>query len=157
VVVRDASGSVSVPDLAPASYVGSSGTNGTDGFFVRNTGFVPEDVADGMSQTFVFGERSQRISDATWAGAPPGVRLCTKPGWPVRDCRPSWALVLGRAGDRPNDPASEADGFGSLHPGGAQFGLGDGSVRFVPDTIEPRVFRALATRSGGEMVNPNED
>jgi hypothetical protein len=156
ITVRGSSGGDRVARLAAGTFVGSAGTDGTDGVFARNRMLVPEDVADGLGQTFVFGERSWSVSGATWTGAPPGFELCTAPGSPTRDCRPSSALVLGVARDRPNDP-SAADGFGSQHPGGAQFALGDGSVRFVPDTIQPRVFRALATRSGGEMIDADGD
>lgn len=38
----------------------------------------------------------------------------------------------------------------SMHPGGAMFGLGDGSVRFISQTISMREFARLVTRSGGE-------
>jgi len=40
----------------------------------------------------------------------------------------------------------------SFHHGGANFGLGDGSVRFVSESIDLRVFGALCTRAGGEVV-----
>ncbi len=40
----------------------------------------------------------------------------------------------------------------SYHPGGAQVLLTDGSARFVSETVEIRVWRALATRAGGEVV-----
>jgi type II secretory pathway pseudopilin PulG len=40
----------------------------------------------------------------------------------------------------------------SLHPGGALFAFGDGSVRFLPYTVEP-LLPALATRSGGETTD----
>ena len=43
-------------------------------------------------------------------------------------------------------------GFRSRHPGGVNFLLGDGSVRFLKDTIDTATFRALGTRSGGEVV-----
>ena len=49
-----------------------------------------------------------------------------------------------------------ADGFGSLHPGGCQFLLCDGSVRFMKETLAPQVFRALATRAGGEVVGADQ-
>jgi prepilin-type processing-associated H-X9-DG protein len=41
----------------------------------------------------------------------------------------------------------------SLHPGGVNVLLGDGSVRFVKDSINIATWRALATRAGGEVVS----
>lgn len=46
------------------------------------------------------------------------------------------------------DPA----GFGSAHTGGAQFVLGDGSVRFVSQNIAQQTLDALYTIDGGETV-----
>jgi prepilin-type processing-associated H-X9-DG protein len=46
-----------------------------------------------------------------------------------------------------------ADGFSSDHPGGCNFVFADGSVRFLKETIAHEVFRALASRAGGELVN----
>ena len=40
----------------------------------------------------------------------------------------------------------------SYHPGTVQTALVDGSVRSVQETIDPGVWRALATRAGGEVV-----
>jgi hypothetical protein len=40
--------------------------------------------------------------------------------------------------------------FGSKHPGGAQFVLGDASVRFINESISTVVWRAAGTRNGGE-------
>jgi hypothetical protein len=40
--------------------------------------------------------------------------------------------------------------FGSQHPGGTQFVLADGSVRFVPDTIDFAVYLATGSKDGGE-------
>jgi prepilin-type N-terminal cleavage/methylation domain-containing protein/prepilin-type processing-associated H-X9-DG protein len=61
----------------------------------------------------------------------------------------------------PNDPrwdcsnASHNPGQAaarSAHTGGVNILLGDGSVRFVTNGVNPVVWQALATRSGGEAV-----
>lgn len=43
--------------------------------------------------------------------------------------------------------------FGSNHPGGCQFALADGAVRFVSETIEFSVYLATGSRDGGEPVS----
>lgn len=40
--------------------------------------------------------------------------------------------------------------FGSKHPGGAQFVLGDASIRFITENIDMVVYRAAGTSAGGE-------
>jgi prepilin-type N-terminal cleavage/methylation domain-containing protein/prepilin-type processing-associated H-X9-DG protein len=42
--------------------------------------------------------------------------------------------------------------MGSMHTGGANFGLGDGSVRFIRQSIPIATYRAMASRNGGEVV-----
>jgi prepilin-type N-terminal cleavage/methylation domain-containing protein len=59
----------------------------------------------------------------------------------------------------PNDKVPDISSMGigffaarSFHPGGVSATLGDGSVRFVSETIELETWRALATRAGGEIL-----
>jgi prepilin-type processing-associated H-X9-DG protein len=47
-------------------------------------------------------------------------------------------------------------GAGSRHPGGLNAVFGDGSVRFLKLSINPMVFRALITKSGGEVVGADQ-
>jgi prepilin-type N-terminal cleavage/methylation domain-containing protein/prepilin-type processing-associated H-X9-DG protein len=42
-------------------------------------------------------------------------------------------------------------GFGSTHPGGAQFAMGDGSVRFIPQSMAPAVLAQFANRADGKL------
>jgi len=41
----------------------------------------------------------------------------------------------------------------SAHPGGVNLLMGDGSVRFVADSIAREAWRGLGTRNGGELVD----
>lgn len=52
--------------------------------------------------------------------------------------RPTYAIVTSR----------------SYHPGGVNAAMVDGSVRFYSESIETGVWRALATRGGGESLTP---
>lgn len=42
--------------------------------------------------------------------------------------------------------------FGSLHAGGANFALGDGSVRFLSESLPQGMLQRLAVRNDGELV-----
>ena len=42
--------------------------------------------------------------------------------------------------------------FGSYHVGGAQFAMADGSVRFISENVDLRLYQSLATRGNGEIV-----
>jgi prepilin-type processing-associated H-X9-DG protein len=41
----------------------------------------------------------------------------------------------------------------SLHPGGVNLMLADGSVRFIKSSVDLTTWRALGTRNGGEVVS----
>jgi hypothetical protein len=59
----------------------------------------------------------------------------------------------------PNSREPDAAHHGSVvtasrsnHPGGTQVALSDGSVRFVPETVDLLTWRALFSRNGGEVI-----
>jgi prepilin-type processing-associated H-X9-DG protein len=41
----------------------------------------------------------------------------------------------------------------SAHPGGVNVLFGDGSVRFIKDSISPQTWMALGTRNNGEVIS----
>jgi prepilin-type processing-associated H-X9-DG protein len=53
----------------------------------------------------------------------------------------------------PNSPLGHTDEFCSLHPGGANVLMGDGSVRFVKQQINLLTWAALSSRSNGEVIS----
>src|SRR5262245_8973227 len=57
------------------------------------------------------------------------------------------------APDRFFDNPNVADGFKSWHPGGANFALADGSVRFLSRTIDHQTFQYLGCRHDGQAVS----
>jgi len=74
---------------------------------------------------------------------------------------------------RPNEPTPDCMGssFGNIkvvftpygwraarskHSGGVNLLMADGAVRFVEDGVDPSLWRALATRGGGEVVESGE-
>jgi prepilin-type processing-associated H-X9-DG protein len=42
--------------------------------------------------------------------------------------------------------------FGSMHAGGANFAMCDGSVRFLSENMDLQTFRAMGTRMGSEVI-----
>jgi prepilin-type N-terminal cleavage/methylation domain-containing protein/prepilin-type processing-associated H-X9-DG protein len=134
------------------------------GIFYRNSRVSFADITDGTSNTIAVGERSHNLSYVTWVAR-------SIDGWlgktsPIEggtdQFNPSpeecWTQIMGPAGleDGPrtiNNPEAHVEDYWSRHPGGANFLFGDGSVRFLKSTINPVPWRALATRSFGEVIS----
>jgi prepilin-type processing-associated H-X9-DG protein len=48
---------------------------------------------------------------------------------------------------------AEQQGFRSRHPGGVQFCMVDGSVRFVAESVDNQTYRVACSRNGGEGLS----
>jgi len=153
----EADGSV-LTELAVANYVAMFGTEEvdecaelpvgepcrSDGPFFHNSHVNFALVLDGLSQTIFVGERHTFRPRAerwqsTWTGAVP-------------DGEETFARIVGVADHTPNHPDTHFEDYSSHHPGGANFLLGDGSVRFISEMIDEATYQALATIRDGDLV-----
>lgn len=118
-------------------------TGGCNGLFFRTTYREPSylaQVVDGTSQTLLVGEdlpaqnahSAAYFSNADWASCHAPPNFFFRPPQP----RDWW----------------DAISFRSRHPHGVHFCLADGSVTFLSQDIEHRLYRALSTKAGGEAV-----
>jgi len=150
---------------APSNWIDPTGVFGVD--FVNKVA----DLRDGSSNTIMVGETARFKNDldnnfneynrGAWFGSSLGSGV-TRP------------QVLALTGPKinanpviPDVPATSYNtdfynpifqnmgqfGFRSQHPGGANFLFGDGSVKFLKDTINLTTFRSIGTASMGETVS----
>ncbi len=155
-------------DVAGANYVGvfgvgEPGVDG-DGVLYRGSNVRPNDIADGMSNTLCVGERSENLNagrgQATWTGVPAGASLWSCAPDPFDPdggtCRheEGSGMILGHTGEShgPGDPWGDVNQFLSRHDRGAHFLYCDGHVRFLKGSIDYNTYKALSTRSAGEVV-----
>jgi prepilin-type N-terminal cleavage/methylation domain-containing protein/prepilin-type processing-associated H-X9-DG protein len=131
------------------------GTNGSydglsngDGMFYRTDytrKLTVRDISDGASATFMFGEDlSSQNRWLSWPYANNAYGTCAIPP----NIRRSDGTLYDPA-DWPNTWS-----FRSNHGGGLHFAYADGSVHFVSDSIDLRVYRAASTIRGGEPMTP---
>jgi prepilin-type N-terminal cleavage/methylation domain-containing protein/prepilin-type processing-associated H-X9-DG protein len=121
-----------------------------DGVIFRNSWARPvtlKKVTDGTSKTFMVGENvisqdfqsSAFFADGSWSSC----------GIPLN------FFLYGVSDDELKFQRwNQVRGFKSLHPGGVHFVMCDGSVHFVNESIDMAIYRALATRNGGETASP---
>ena len=115
---------------------------GCNGLFFRVTYQEPKrfaSITDGLSNTLMIGEDVVLHNGSSAAYYANG----------------DYCACHGPINYKPNPPAPlewlNVTTFRSNHPGGAQFAIADGSVRFVSQSTDQLLYRGLCTRSGGEV------
>jgi prepilin-type N-terminal cleavage/methylation domain-containing protein/prepilin-type processing-associated H-X9-DG protein len=169
--VHDGSPHPSGALLGRSSYVGNAGQQEpwsapretwdgiANGPLYRNSWLRVSRIADGMAQTVVLGEHTQRNSQKAWAGTVAGA-WC-QPATPISEPDAAATLVLVHSGPAqgehdiihpPNDPLAHVCQMIADHPQGVNVAFGDGGVRFVVETIDHDAWAAISSINGGEVV-----
>jgi prepilin-type processing-associated H-X9-DG protein len=106
----------------------ASPNNPEKGVLVHDRGFAEREITDGLSKTAVVGEcAAGDWPDGQWINGRNLFDQAYAVNWPT------WE-----------------DELRSRHPGGAHALFGDGAVRLLAETVEPRILAAACTRAGGE-------
>lgn len=137
-----------------------------DGPFYRNSKVRIAVITDGTSNTIFVGEHSSRLSDKSWAGVVPGGFVHPRFTTPENRPEASTALTLMHIG--PSGGELDITGFPIIHPvnfptyhvgqmyaehlTGGNILYGDGSVRFMPETIDLILAAELASMNEGEVA-----
>jgi len=135
------------------------------GTFFLNSHVRYEDITDGSSFTIFVGEKAHG-GDLGWMSGTRATLRNTGSGVNFTRGAVTGGLAADDDGDAGRggkagagadmDPDLYVGGFSSRHPGGANFLFGDGSVRFLKNSINPRILRRLAARADGDMISADQ-
>ncbi len=125
------------------TYDGCGAGNGV--IWENNSPLRITDITDGSSNTIMLGEAlTGKDYQNAWCHMDNAIATCAySPN--------AKSPVTGK--DYPPDQWWNRYAFTSAHPGGVQFAMTDGSIRFINDSIPLATFRALGTRAGGEVAS----
>jgi prepilin-type N-terminal cleavage/methylation domain-containing protein/prepilin-type processing-associated H-X9-DG protein len=157
-----------------------TGTTPPESLIVKNKKTRLADATDGLSNTVVFVESagrpfvyrrggkvvgsvpSHRVNAGGWARPASDVTLngstadgSVFPGRTVVNAA-NGEDVSGQPFPHPYYVTEGTGGLFSFHAGGINVLLGDGSVRFIKDSVSLPAFAALVTRAGGEVISSDQ-
>ena len=130
-----------------------------NGVFFLNSKIRYDDITDGSAHTIFLGEKKRNGTDLGWGS---GTRATLRnTGRTIN--RPDVPGAGTIDGDADDDGGAQAaanpslagfvGGYGSFHSGGSNFAFGDGSIKFLKNSINLKVFQALGNRKDGEAIS----
>ena len=131
---------VEITQLPTSNYVGVFGTIEPDdsipapigdGAFIENRPTRLCQFKRGLSNTFIFGERTMAQAPSSWLGT-------------ALEGEDAAARIVGSALEGINNPIADECDFSSRHGGGANFLWGDGHTSFVVENIDLNLYHRLA-------------
>ena len=141
----------------PTTQTTPPGSGTGSGIFWRQcSGVSLASITDGTSNTFLAGEQIMRVTQwNAWVEANQSIGSTAVP---LNYLAPGVAIngsgsVVTASGASDRGNWFHWYSFRSLHPGGANFALCDGSVKFIKSTINMPVYQALSTRNQSEIVS----
>jgi len=137
--------------------VGVPGQTTGSGIFWRQCSGVPlAQITDGTSNTFLAGEQIQKVT--AWNAWVEANQSIGSTAIPLNYIAPGVAITgsdstILATGKTDRYSFHHWYSFRSLHPGGGNFAMCDGSVKFVKSTVNIATYQALSTRAQGEVIS----
>lgn len=135
-----------------------------NGIFSACSKTAISDIVDGSSNTILIGEsqtdpafdKDGQGMDHWYIGSPQADPCACNGGTGGTEFTEAVGTTILGMNLRNVNPAANGSlmeiTFGSWHEGGAFFTLGDGSVRFISENVDLRLYQSISTKQGSEPV-----
>lgn len=122
----------------------------SNGVFYLGSKTKFSEIGDGSSNTIFLSEKISPNGDLGWMS---GTRATLRNGTMEKDELRSGfrAMNSSTTSSNPDNGSLVMGGFMSFHTSGVNALYGDGGVRFIPMSIDPKILEGLCTRNGGEL------
>ena len=125
-----------------------------------SAGGVPlQAITDGTSNTFLAGEQIQVVTQwNAWVEANQSIGSTAVP---LNYLAPGVKINSSGSVNVSNGASDRGNwfhwySFRSMHPGGGNFAMCDGSVKFIKSTINMATYQGLSTRAQGEIISADQ-